>query len=182
MSWTGRNSVKAGSKWAHFTCLCTPNGPGSLVEKHIFDPIFTHFGSQNDPFSRHFGIFNGPICVTTGSKRCKNTCLSIPNGLGSLLEKCFFDPFLTRYWSQSGPFSRHFAILHGPICVTTGSKRAKSTCLSIPHGPQSLLEKCLFHPFLTHFGPKLAPFQGILGFSMGQNASPRAQNGLKTSV
>ena len=33
--------------------------------------------------------------------------------------------------------------------------------------------------FLTHFrpifGPKLAPFQGILGYSMAQNAPPRAQ-------
>ena len=40
--------------------------------------------------------------------------------------------------------------------------------------------------FLTHFcpifGPKTAHFQGILGFSMAQNASPRAQNGLKTLV
>ena len=37
--------------------------------------------------------------------------------------------------------------------------------------------------FLTHFcpivGPKTAHFQGILGFSMAQNAPPRAQNGLK---
>ena len=29
-----------GSKWAHFTCLGTPNGLGSLLEKHIFDPFF----------------------------------------------------------------------------------------------------------------------------------------------
>ena len=41
----------------------------------------------------HFGIFHGPICITTGSKRAKNTCLSIPNGLGSFLENCVFDPF-----------------------------------------------------------------------------------------
>ena len=36
----------------------------------------------------------------------------------------------------------------------------------------SLLEKCLFDPFLTQLGTKTAHFQGILGFSMGQNASP----------
>ena len=29
---------------------------------------------------------------------------------------------------------------------------------------------------------KTAPFQGILAFSMGQNASPRAKNGLKALV
>ena len=37
---------------------------------------------------------------------------------------------------------------------------------------------------LTHlppvFDPKTAHFQGILGFSTAQNASPWAQNGLKT--
>ena len=42
-----------GSKCAHFTCLGTPNGLGSFLEKHIFDPFFP----QNNPFSRHFGIF-----------------------------------------------------------------------------------------------------------------------------
>ena len=29
-----------GSKWAHFTCLGTPIGLGSFLEKHIFDPFF----------------------------------------------------------------------------------------------------------------------------------------------
>ena len=38
-----------------------------------------------------------------------------------------FDPFLTHFWSQAGPFSRHFKILHGPKCVTTGSIHAKNT-------------------------------------------------------
>ena len=46
----------------------------------------------------------------------------------------------------------------------------------------SLLEKRVFHPFLTHFWSQTAHFQGILGFSMGQNASPRAQIGLQTLV
>ena len=32
------------------------------------------------------------------SKRAKNTCLSIPNGPGSLLEKRVFDPFLVPKW------------------------------------------------------------------------------------
>ena len=40
--------------------------------------------------------------------------------------------------------------------------------------------------FFTHFAPifalKTGPFQGILGFSMGQNPSLWAQNGLKTHV
>ena len=47
---------------------------------------------------------------------------------------------------------------------------------------KTLLEKLIFDPFLTHFSSQNRVFQGILGFSMGQNASPRAQNGPKTLV
>ena len=32
-----------GSERAHFTCLCTPNGLGSFLDKHSFDPFLTHF-------------------------------------------------------------------------------------------------------------------------------------------
>ena len=42
-----------------------------------------HFWFQNGPFLSHFGIFHGPKRVTTSSKRAKNTCLSIPSGLGT---------------------------------------------------------------------------------------------------
>ena len=88
--WKGLNSIKTGSKWAQNTCLSIPNGLGSLLEKCVFDPFLTHFWSQNDPFSRHFGIFHGPKHATTGSKVAKNTCLSIPSGLGTTLEKMIF--------------------------------------------------------------------------------------------
>ena len=132
----GLNLVKTGSKRAHFTCLCTPNGPKSLWEKRIFDPCVTQFCSQSGPFSRHFGIFHGPKRVTTSSKWAKNTCLSIPNGPVSLPEKrlfdLIFDPFLTLFWSQNGPFSRHFGILHGPKRVTTGSKWAEKNLFQHP--------------------------------------------------
>ena len=86
----GLNWVKLGSKWAKNICLSIPNGPGSLLEKRVFDPFLTHIWSQNGRFSRYFGIFHGPKRVTTGSKRAKNTCLSIPSGLGTTLEKKFF--------------------------------------------------------------------------------------------
>ena len=90
MWWNGLNSVKTGSKRAKNTCLSIPNGPGSLLEKRVFDPFLTHFWSQNGPISRHFGMFHGPKRATTGSKRPKNTCLSIPSGLGTTLEKIIF--------------------------------------------------------------------------------------------
>ena len=90
MWWKGLNSVKTGSKRAKNTCLSIPNGPGSLLENRVFHPFLTHCWSQNGPFSRYFGIFHGPKRVSTGSKRPKNTCLSIPSGLGTTLEKIIF--------------------------------------------------------------------------------------------
>ena len=153
----GLKLIKTGSKWAQNTCSCTPNGPGSLLEKRVSDPFFTHFCPQNCPFSRHFGIFHGPKPVPMGSKWAKNTCLSIPNGSGSLLEKRVFDPFLTLFWSQNDPFSRHCGIFHGPKRVTTGSKRPKNTCLSIPSGLGTTLEKIIFSAPGTLVDPPLAP-------------------------
>ena len=69
----GPKWLAMGSKGAHFTCSGTPNGLASFLEKHIFDPLLTHFLSQNSPVSRHFGIFGGPW-ATISSKRAKNTC------------------------------------------------------------------------------------------------------------
>ena len=53
------------------------------------------FWSQNGPFSKVFRIFHGPKCATTGSKWAKDTCLSIPSGLGTTLKKIFFFHTLT---------------------------------------------------------------------------------------
>ena len=82
----GQNGLKTGSKhlFEH------PKWSGSLLEKRGFDPFLTHFWSQNGTFSRHFGIFHSPKRATTGSKRPKNTCLSIASGLGTTLEKIIF--------------------------------------------------------------------------------------------
>ena len=139
-------------------------GPGSLLEKHAFDPFLTHFWSQNGPISRHFGMFHGPKPVATGSKLAKTNCLSIIDGPRSLLEKCIFDPFLTHCWSQNGPFPRHFGILHGPKHATTGSKRPKNTCLSILSGLGTTLEKIIFFALGTLVDPPLAPtVRGLAG-------------------
>ena len=40
MTLEGPKWLAMGSKRVHFTCLCTPNGLGSFLEKHIFDPFF----------------------------------------------------------------------------------------------------------------------------------------------
>ena len=96
-------------------------------------------------------------CIKTGSKWAQNTCLSLPNGLGSVLEKRVFDPFLTHFWSQNSPISRHFEIMHGAKRATTGSKRAKNACLSIPSGLGTTLEKKIFFAPGTLVDPPLAP-------------------------
>ena len=38
------------------------------------------------------------------------------------------------FLSHSGPFSRHFEMLHGPQRPILGSKQAKNTFLSLPNG------------------------------------------------
>ena len=57
----GLNLIKTGSKWAQNTCLCTLGPQWSKITfgKRGFDPFFTHFCSQNGPFSRNFGISMG---------------------------------------------------------------------------------------------------------------------------
>ena len=73
-----------------FICLCTPNALGSFLEKHIFDPFWTHFRSQNNPFSRHLVTLEWPKWLAMGSKWAHFTCLGTQNGLGSFLEKTVF--------------------------------------------------------------------------------------------
>ena len=126
-------------------------------------------GTSEQPWASHSGgqrwVHQGPrggkkknfpkvfTCGTTGSKRAKNSCLSIPNGPRSLLEEHTCNPTLTHLWAQNGPFSRHFGILHGQKCVTTGSKWANNSCLSIPSGQGTTLEKIFFNdggPWGTH--------------------------------
>ena len=74
-----------------------------MVQDHFWKNAFlSHFWFPNSPISKQFGIVHWPKHVTTSTKWGKTTCLSIPNGPGSLLEKCAFDPLLTHFWSQKG--------------------------------------------------------------------------------
>ena len=134
MIFHGPKHGTTGSKRVKNICLGIPNGPGSLLRKGFFDPFLSHFWSQNGRFSRHFVVFRRPKRATTRSRRAQNTCLSILNGPQSLFRKGFFDPFLSHFWSQDSPFSRHFQSFRGPKRATTGSERAKNTCFSIPSG------------------------------------------------
>ena len=71
-------------------------------------------------------------------------------------ERRIFEPFLTHFWSQDGPFSRHFGIFHGPKRVTTSSKRPKNTGLNIQVISEALWKKLFFAPG-TPVAPPLAP-------------------------
>ena len=159
-----------GSKWAHSTCLCTPNNPKVSLKKHIVDPFLTNFWSQNSPFSRHFVTLEWPKWLAMGSKRAHFTCLCTPNGLGSFLGK----HFLTHFLSQNNPFSRHFGILGGPKRATTSSKRAKNNCLGIPCGPRSFWTKGIFflHP-LDLVDPFWHPPLWATSCSLPQPTGPR---------
>ena len=46
----GPKWLAMGSKWAHSTFFGTQIGLGYFLEKHIFDPVWTHFLSQNSRF------------------------------------------------------------------------------------------------------------------------------------
>ena len=122
--------------------------------------FWTHFGPIFGPKTAHFqGILEFSMGQNASPRALngpKKTCLSIPNGSRSLLEKQVFDPFLTHFWSQDSPFSRHFGILHGPKHITMASKWAKTTCLSIPCGLRTTLEKMIFFAPGTLVDPPLA--------------------------
>ena len=107
------------------------------MEKRVFDPFWTHFWSHNGPFSRHCGIFHGPKRVTTGSKRAKNTCFSIPSGLGTTLEKMIFfalgtlvDPLLAPTvrgpgWPPAPPSDNRYGGLGGSLGDSDARKPQK---------------------------------------------------------
>ena len=143
----GPKWLAMGSKWAHFTCLGTPNGPISFLENHIFDPFLTFFLSQNSPFSRHFVTLEWPKWLAMGSKWAHFTCLCTPNGLGSFLEKHIFDPFLGAKQPISKAFWDFRRAKTGHHELKTRQKHAKNTSFGIPCGPGSFLKNVIFlHP------------------------------------
>ena len=61
--------LNMGSKWAHSTCLCTPNSPKVSLEKHIFDPFFDRFLIPKQPIFKAFCDFGGAKMAFDGLKR-----------------------------------------------------------------------------------------------------------------
>ena len=107
-----------------------------------------------------------------------------------------FHLFVQPKWSKiifrktkfSPIFDPFFLVPKQPIfkafCDFRGAKMAYNMFkmptfhLGTPNAARLVLEKHILDPFLTHFGPKTAHFEGILGFLEGQNGPPQAQKTL----
>ena len=63
----GPKWLAMGSKRAHFTCLGTPDGLGSFLEKHIFDPFSPLERPIFKPFCDHCGAKVASNGLKTGS-------------------------------------------------------------------------------------------------------------------
>ena len=119
------------------------------MEKHVFDPVLTHFWSPNGSFSRHFGIFHDPKRATRGSKRPKNTCLSIPSGLGKTLKKIiFFAP---------GPAPQNSLFSPQTAPKPTQNRQSKGNNCYTPRAPPLPRDKGPFLPSSSAICPRNAP-------------------------
>ena len=166
-----------GSKRAHFTCLGTPNGVGSFLEKHTFDPFFTHFDPffvAKQPIFNALCDFGGAKMACNGLKMGSFHLFRHPKWSRIIFGKThFFDPFLTHFLPPNSPFSRHFGILGGPQRATMSSKRTRNTCLGIPCGPGSFLKKVIFlHP-VDLVDPFWHPPLWVTSYSLLQPTGPR---------
>ena len=99
--------------------LCTLNGPGTVSEKLFFDPFLTHFWSQTRPIFKALWDVPWPKTRHHGLKTSEKHLFEHPEWSRITFGKT---RFFTHFWSQNGPFSRHFGIFHGPKRATTGSK------------------------------------------------------------
>ena len=116
------------------------------------DQSLRRFWSQTCPFSWFWdvrGAAKAHITLKIGSfhffvhpKRS-----TIP--LGKTHLRPIFDPFLVPKW----PLLKAFRIFRGPKRVTTGSKRAKTTCFSHPSSVTTSLRKISLFAAGTMVGP-----------------------------
>ena len=101
------------------TCVCYP---GALP----------HCGGEGDPTCERRRRDGGQAGGTMGSKWPKNTCLSIPSGLGTTLEKIIFFALGTLVDPPLAPTVRGLASppaatsdhRYGGLCVSLGDSEA----------------------------------------------------------
>ena len=107
-----------GSKWAHFTCVGTPNGLEWLLEQPIFDPFFTHFLIAKRPIFNAFVTLEGPKWLAMGSKMGSFHLFGHPKWPGILHGKTLFSPIFC-------PKTPHFQGILGFLEGQNGPPRAQ---------------------------------------------------------
>ena len=94
----GPKSLTMGSKWAHFTCLCTPNGLVIILEKCVFDPFLTLFVPQKTHFQGFlelWSVITGHHGLKTGQKHLFEHPKWSRNKFGKNDFRPFLDPQMT---------------------------------------------------------------------------------------
>ena len=86
-------------------------------------------------------------------KSAQNGLISPVGAPRMVYDEFWKNAYLTHFWTQNSPFSRHFGIFGGPKWATTSSKQSKDTCFSITHGLGSFLRKVIFLPLLDPVDP-----------------------------
>ena len=117
----GSQCVTTGSKWAKTTCWSIPSGPASLLGKCVL----THFQPIFGPTTAQFQAILAFSKAQNVSPRAQNGLKTLVGAIGMVQDQFWEIAFLTHFWFQDGPFSRHFGVFHGLKRVTAGSKRAK---------------------------------------------------------
>ena len=138
-----------------------------------FRPVLEPFVVPNWPILRAPSDLRGAKIVQHKLKMdSMHLFVHHPLSKNLFLKNTSFDPFLTQFWSQNNPFSKHLVTLEGPNGVkkgsllrhhifkafcdygepnwfSMGSKRAHFTCLGTPNGLVSFLETHISDAFLT---------------------------------
>ena len=81
----------------------------------IFGPKLAHFQGP-------LGLERGQNCATWAQNWAHSTSSCTGHIPRVALEEDIFDPFLTDYWSQNNPFSRHLCDGGGPELGCNGLK------------------------------------------------------------
>ena len=127
------------------------------MDKRVFDPFLPHCRSRNGPLSRHFGIFHGPKPSPRAQNGLKTLVWASQTVQGHFWKNAFLTHFCPCFCPKTAHFQGILAFSMAQKRATTGSKRAKNGCLSIPSGLGTTLEKMIFFDPGTLVDPPVAP-------------------------
>ena len=117
------------------------NGPGSLLEKTHFCPIFDAFLVPKWPIFKALFNFRSAKMGQYGLKVGSFHLSLHPKWSWVILGKHVFDPFLTYFQFQKWPIFRHFGIFGVPIGPPHARNRLNPLFGGIPRGLVASLKK-----------------------------------------